>query len=120
GKNIQGTMCERSDGKEITSETKKDGTISPTSSGSSHTEQSDAESKGNENVDAEKENSGCVNINKASQENLQKIIHIGEKRVEELVELRPFDSVDDLTRINGIGPARIEDIKSEGIACTGG
>lgn len=59
----------------------------------------------------------CVDINSASFEEVQGIIHIGESRAELLIEARPYKSVDDLTKINGIGPARIADIKAEGIAC---
>jgi competence protein ComEC len=47
------------------------------------------------------------------------IIHISTARAEELVDLRPFTSVDDLTRISGIGPARVEDIKAQDLACVG-
>jgi DNA uptake protein ComE-like DNA-binding protein len=34
-----------------------------------------------------------------------------------LVELRPFRSVDDMERIKGIGPQRLQEIKAQGIAC---
>jgi len=59
----------------------------------------------------------CININEASVEEIQAIIHIGPARAPDLIALRPFSSVDDLERISGIGPARIDDIKAEGIAC---
>lgn len=45
-----------------------------------------------------------------------KIIHIGEVRAQELISLRPFASLDDLTRIKGIGEARVKDIKEQGLA----
>jgi hypothetical protein len=32
---------------------------------------------------------------------------------------RPFASVDQLTRVNGIGAARLRDIKAQGWACVG-
>ena len=57
-----------------------------------------------------------VNINSASLEELQRIIHIGEARAKEIEEKRPLGSLDELTRITGIGPARLGDIKDEGIA----
>ena len=59
----------------------------------------------------------CVDINHASLEALATIKHIGEVRAEALVNLRPFESVDDLSRIKGIGPSRLEDIKAENKAC---
>lgn len=59
----------------------------------------------------------CVDINHASKEELMSIIHIGDSRAGELIRLRPFNGVEDLTRINGIGPARIDDIIEQNIAC---
>ena len=65
-------------------------------------------------------NGSCVNINSASEVEVQRIIHIGPARSQELILLRPYQSVDDLSNIKGIGPARIADILAQGIACTGG
>lgn len=62
-------------------------------------------------ADAEK-----IDINAAFLEDLVKIIHIGEVRARELISLRPFSSLDDLARISGIGEARVEDIKEQGLA----
>jgi hypothetical protein len=59
---------------------------------------------------------GKIDINTAPLEELVKIKHIGEGRAEQLISLRPFSSLDDLSRINGIGPARVKDIKEEGLA----
>jgi competence protein ComEC len=65
--------------------------------------------------------SGCqpgqVDINSAGFEALQLIIHIGPVRAQEMLEIRPFSSVDAMDRINGIGPARLADIKAQGVAC---
>ena len=58
----------------------------------------------------------CVNINTASLDDLQQIIHIGPERAAEIVRLRPFQSVDDLDRVSGIGLARLADIKAQGLA----
>jgi competence protein ComEC len=45
-----------------------------------------------------------------------KIIHISEARAKELIIFETFwYRIDDLTRINGIGPARLEDIKKQGL-----
>jgi len=57
-----------------------------------------------------------IDINTASLEDLVKIIHIGETRARELISLRPFETIDDLSRIKGLGPKRIEDIKKQGLA----
>lgn len=59
----------------------------------------------------------CVDINSASSTELQRIIHIGPVRAAELIAKRPFSSVDDLVRIDGIAAARLQDIKNQGLAC---
>jgi len=59
----------------------------------------------------------CVNINTAPSTDLTRIIHIGPARAAALESLRPFVDVDDLVRIDGIGPSRLADIKAEGLAC---
>ncbi|HHX64706.1 MAG TPA: MBL fold metallo-hydrolase [Chloroflexi bacterium] len=65
--------------------------------------------------------SGCaegqIDINTASRDELMRITHISEVRADLLIEYRPFDSVDDLARIEGIGPARLGDIKEQELAC---
>ena len=59
----------------------------------------------------------CIDINTASFERLQEIVHIGPSRADELIELRPFDRVEDLVGISGIGSARIQDILEQNLAC---
>ncbi|WP_159430096.1 MBL fold metallo-hydrolase [Halolactibacillus halophilus] len=70
-----------------------------------------------EETNPSSENSTCVDVNTASKEQLMTIIHIGDERADQLIQLRPFDSVDQLTRINGIAAGRLKDIKAENIAC---
>jgi len=81
------------------------------------TEEESTADSGEGDPESEPAPAGCVDINSASFEELQAIIHIGPARAEELIRLRPFKSVDGLTRIDGIGPARLEDIKEQGLAC---
>lgn len=62
----------------------------------------------------------CVNINTADGATLARIIHIEQERAEKIIGLRAtraFKSVDDLTRVNGIGNARLRDIRAQGVAC---
>jgi DNA uptake protein ComE-like DNA-binding protein/uncharacterized membrane protein YhaH (DUF805 family) len=65
--------------------------------------------------------SGCVNINTASFEALQQIQHIGPDRAQQILSLRPFSSLNDMGRINGIavGGDRLNEIKAQGLACVG-
>lgn len=72
-------------------------------------------------IDVAPQTSSCsdqqVDVNTANIDELMRIIHIGEVRAIELIELRPFRNLEDLTRINGIASSRVNDIKNQGIAC---
>jgi competence protein ComEC len=60
---------------------------------------------------------GQVDINSAGFADLELIIHIGPARAQAIIDLRPFASVDDLIRVSGIGSSRLQDIKTQGVAC---
>ena len=62
------------------------------------------------------EGSYGININTASIHRLQEIIHISAARANQLTALRPFRSLEDLSRITGIGAARVRDIIEQGLA----
>ncbi len=94
--------------------TDKDHTIIITTNGTSITEKAESAPISQEETTPE---AGCININEASTEAVQEIIHIGPERAKELIALRPYSSIEDLENISGIGPARIADIKAEGKAC---
>lgn len=57
-----------------------------------------------------------VDINRASAEELTAIIHIGPARAREVIDNRPFGSVDELIRVPGIDARRLEAIKEQNIA----
>jgi DNA uptake protein ComE-like DNA-binding protein len=57
-----------------------------------------------------------VNINTASEKKLQQIVHIGPVRAKEIIRLRPFNSVGELRKVNGISTKRLKDIKDQGLA----
>jgi DNA uptake protein ComE-like DNA-binding protein len=59
----------------------------------------------------------CVDVNTASLDQLQRLVHIGAQRAQQIVSLRPFRSVDELIRVSGIGPARLRDIVAQGLVC---
>jgi len=61
--------------------------------------------------------SSCIDINSASVEELDEIVQIGEVRAKAIIDSRPFDSVDDLVKVYGIGEKTLEKIKVEGLAC---
>ncbi len=60
---------------------------------------------------------GQIDINSASLEELQNITQIGPSYAEQIIKLRPFDSIDELTQVSGIAEVRLSKIKEEGLAC---
>jgi len=114
GTDVHGTILVTTDGNDYTIATKEDGTISPKSTAPENSEET---TKKEEPKKDKTQSDHCIDINQASLEEVQSIIHIGPERAQTLIDLRPFDSFDDLERIKGIGPARIADIKDEGLAC---
>ncbi|WP_010095393.1 MBL fold metallo-hydrolase [Ornithinibacillus scapharcae] len=119
GTDVHGTIVVSTNGKEYTVKTKKDGTVTPkntTSNSNSSTKANNSRSGTNTNEKPAPSGS-CVNINTATIAEVQKIKHIGPERAQDLIDLRPFSSVQELDRIKGIGPARINDIVAEGVAC---
>ncbi len=51
-----------------------------------------------------------------SLDELMKIIHIVSSRAEETLAWRPIKSLDDLTKVNGMGAVGLKNIKAEGKA----
>ena len=60
-----------------------------------------------------------IDINSASAEELDKLIGIGPAKARAIIDTRPFNSVDDLLDVYGIGEVTLEKIKSQGLACVG-
>lgn len=58
-----------------------------------------------------------VDINAASFEALQAIPHIGPERARTIMAMRPLDSLDELTALDGIGPKRLQRIREHGVVC---
>lgn len=71
----------------------------------------------NGNTEGSDATNTCIDVNTASHDELQQIVHISTVRATDLIRLRPFANLDDLTRISGIGPARLTDIRQQGKAC---
>ncbi len=55
-----------------------------------------------------------VDLNKASPEELDRIGGLGHDRVQRIVENRPFDSWEDLQKVEGFGRTLVEDLKQHG------
>lgn len=58
-----------------------------------------------------------IDINSASAEELDTLIGIGPAYASRIIEGRPFDSLDNLLDVNGIGEITLEKIKQQGLAC---
>jgi len=58
-----------------------------------------------------------VDINSASAEELDELTGIGPVYAERIIEGRPYEFIDDLIDVNGIGEITLEKIKQQGLAC---
>ncbi len=62
------------------------------------------------------EGSFLIDINAASQEELEEIVGIGPVLAERIIKARPFYSLDDLKRVERIGEKTLQKIKDQGLA----
>lgn len=58
-----------------------------------------------------------VNINTAPISDLDKLTGIGPAYAQDIINARPYSSLDDLDRAKNIGPSRLDKIKQQGLAC---
>ncbi|MGM0564978.1 MAG: ComEA family DNA-binding protein [Pseudomonadota bacterium] len=58
---------------------------------------------------------GAINLNTAPLQTLETLPHLGPERAQALIDLRPIESLDQLTQIDGIGPGRLQDIRDSGV-----
>ncbi len=118
GTDAHGTIMVTTDGMSYQVTTHKNGAIK---AGQSDQQEQSEREKESEPAEAGHNGAGqCIDINSADSEQVQEIIHIGPERAQDVIDLRPFRSIDELTKINGIGPARLQDIKDQAMACIGG
>jgi len=64
--------------------------------------------------------SGQIDINSASATDLDKLYGIGPAKATAIINTRPFEKVDDLISVSGIGEKTLAAIKAEGLACVKG
>ncbi len=57
-----------------------------------------------------------INLNIASAKELERITGIGKATAELIIDTRPFCSLEDLLKIKGIGPAKLDSIRNQDIA----
>ena len=59
----------------------------------------------------------CINLNRASLEALDRLAHVGPSRARDIVAGRPWQHIEDLTRVSGLSAARVADIAGNGSVC---
>lgn len=94
GTDVNGTIVVETDGQEYSVETEREGI-------------------------AKEGSNRCVDINGASTAELSELTGIGEALAEAIIDGRPFETLNDLTRVSGIGEGKLAGLKEQGLACVG-
>jgi len=64
--------------------------------------------------------SGQIDVNSASLEKLDELSGIGPVKGQAIIDTRPFETLDDLIEVYGIGEVTLQKIKDQGLACVDG
>ena len=64
--------------------------------------------------------SNQININSASAMELEELKGIGSVKAQAIIDTRPFNSIDDLIKVYGIGEKTLEKIITQNLACVEG
>src|SRR5699024_8636954 len=106
GTDVNGTVRITTNGSEYNVQTEKEGTPQAPVAKEEVQEEKNPNPTPQPQPTQTQSSSDCIDINTASFDELLNITQIGEVRGKELIEKRPYSSVDQLTKIKGIGPAR--------------
>jgi hypothetical protein len=88
---------------------------SESAEGSEIVQAEEIESADLEYIDTPQSEDSFIDLNTASFETLQSLPHIGPGRAEAIIERRPWSNVDELQKIDGIGPQRLEEIREQAV-----
>lgn len=61
--------------------------------------------------------SDCIDLNTGSAKELDELPNVGPARAQDIIDGRPWDSIDELTHISGIGQSRVTKIRDSGLIC---
>ncbi|WP_085920429.1 helix-hairpin-helix domain-containing protein [Halomonas sp. CSM-2] len=59
----------------------------------------------------------CIDLNDATAKQLDELPNVGPARADQIIDMRPWGSVSDLSRVSGLGAASVKDIEDSGLAC---
>lgn len=119
GTDMDGTIVVTTDGEAYSIETEMSEEITVSQEDTAQDAPTSAKEENQEasTTTEEHQETGCIDINHASREELTEIIHIGDERAEQIVKQRPLDSLNELEEIDGLGSSRIADIEAENLIC---
>ncbi|WP_369335757.1 helix-hairpin-helix domain-containing protein [Halomonas sp. ND22Bw] len=60
----------------------------------------------------------CIDLNTASVSQLDELPNVGPARAQDIIDGRSWEAVDDLVEVDGIGQARMEEIRDSGQVCS--
>ena len=66
---------------------------------------------------AANEDSFCLDLNEATVDQLTELPNVGSVRAEQIISKRPWDGINELTRVRGLGEASVEEIQNSGLLC---